>query len=61
MVSFLAGQTLPRPRIALRPALELEEGLLHPHREEGPPRPEETALLSCPGRIRDRCSGILVS
>jgi len=60
MVRFLVGQTLPGPGLALQPAFELEEGLLLPHREEGPPRLVETALLSCPGRIWDRCSGILV-
>ena len=46
------GQTLPGPGLASRPALELEEGLLLPHREEGPAIPEETVLPSCPGRVR---------
>ena len=58
---FLVGLTLPRPGLALRPALELEEGLLLPRREEGPASPEETVLLSCSSCVRDRCSSMLVS
>jgi len=60
-VRFLVGLTLPGPGLALRPALELEEGLLLPHREEGPASSEETVLLGCPGRVRYRCSSMHVS